>query len=166
MYYPDLSAYSYANVDSPIPQQLAGVFNVGWIERGRELVTGVVPEHLLTDLRRALRLSSCARMRGYHECEFCWPDVPPTQFVIGDPQETVDDVGEKRFLGSSEIWVPGPAGIIYAAPDLIVHYVEHHHYLPPPSFIAAIGAPWPEAWNAQKEYKTRLRRSLGIPDEG
>jgi hypothetical protein len=41
--------------------------------------------------------------------------------------------------GNGEIWVPGD-DVIYAAPVLIVHYIEEHGYLPPPQFLKAVAA--------------------------
>jgi hypothetical protein len=43
-------------------------------------------------------------------------------------------------LGSAEIRVPGSGGRIYAAPDLIYHYVEAHGYRPPDEFVEAVMA--------------------------
>ena len=48
--------------------------------------------------------------------------------------------GEKLVLGSAEIGVFGEAGLIYAAPNLIFHYVLVHHYSPPESFVRAMKA--------------------------
>ena len=53
---------------------------------------------------------------------------------------------EKLVLGSQEIRILGSDGIIYAAPNLIYHYVVDHNYLPPKEFIEAlINSPLPEA---------------------
>jgi hypothetical protein len=46
--------------------------------------------------------------------------------------------GEKLLLGSSEIRVFSRNGDIYAAPTLIYHYVNPHHYAPPGAFIQAL----------------------------
>jgi hypothetical protein len=46
--------------------------------------------------------------------------------------------GEELLLGSAEIRVFGEAGLIYAAPDLIYHYVLVHHYSPPEVFVRAM----------------------------
>jgi hypothetical protein len=42
-------------------------------------------------------------------------------------------------LGTGELWVTGDKGVIYAAPTLIVHYVEDHGYVPPAAFVSALG---------------------------
>jgi hypothetical protein len=44
---------------------------------------------------------------------------------------------EGHLLGSAEIRIPGK-GKVYAAPDLVVHYVGKHGYQPPPEVVAAI----------------------------
>jgi len=41
-------------------------------------------------------------------------------------------------LGSAEIRVVGQDGTVYAAPDLIYHYVVVHDYRPPEEFIQAV----------------------------
>jgi hypothetical protein len=41
-------------------------------------------------------------------------------------------------LGNGEIIVKGEDGRRYAAPTLILHYIEAHHYLPPEEFIQAV----------------------------
>jgi hypothetical protein len=59
--------------------------------------------------------------------------------------------------GSAEIRVVG-VGRVYAAPDLIGHYVEAHGYCPPEEFIAAVlGGPEPGSavW----------RTALGLPED-
>jgi hypothetical protein len=39
---------------------------------------------------------------------------------------------------SAEIRVVSTSGVTYAAPALILHYVEAHKYLPPAAFVAAV----------------------------
>jgi hypothetical protein len=39
------------------------------------------------------------------------------------------------MLGSAEVWVPRSGGGAFAAPDLIIHYIRRHHYMPPNEFI-------------------------------
>jgi len=53
---------------------------------------------------------------GFHSCEFCQ-----------DPHAT----------GGWNIWIP-TRSLIYVAPELIVHYIEAHRYLPPYEFIDAV----------------------------
>ncbi len=45
--------------------------------------------------------------------------------------------------GNGEIWLTIHDGTNYAAPTLILHYIDEHAYLPPVAFIEAVreGAP-------------------------
>lgn len=45
--------------------------------------------------------------------------------------------GEMR-LGSAEIVVKSSSGQVFVAPNLIVHYIEAHSYLPPREFVEAV----------------------------
>ena len=65
--------------------------------------------------------------RGIHACDLCW--APPCTFVHRD---------ERRLLGTGEIRVFAPNGDIFAAPNLIFHYMRDHDYLPPPAFVEAL----------------------------
>jgi hypothetical protein len=82
--------------------------------------------------------------RGRHICEVC---IRPEGLVetyipnrgklkLVDPES---EWGKWRAQRSSngEIRVTSE-GIIYAAPVLIVHYIEEHGYLPPAQFLEAI----------------------------
>jgi hypothetical protein len=42
------------------------------------------------------------------------------------------------LLGSAEIRVISNTGVIYAAPNLIYHYVHAHSYAPPAGFVEAV----------------------------
>ncbi len=50
---------------------------------------------------------------------------------------SVEIDGESVRLGSAEIRVLGDDGI-YAAPDLLPHYIEAHGYQPPDEFVDAV----------------------------
>jgi hypothetical protein len=67
---------------------------------------------------------------------------------------TLEFEGEVLKLGSAEIRVFGRSGVIYAAPNLIFHYVKDHAYRPPREFIdAVVTGPGPET----TEYRDQLR---------
>jgi len=42
------------------------------------------------------------------------------------------------LLGGAEIWIPDSSQGYFAAPDLIIHYIEEHQYLPPREFLSAL----------------------------
>ncbi|MEV0367320.1 hypothetical protein, partial [Nocardia fusca] len=71
---------------------------------------------------------------GFHVCEFC-PAPDPFDAM---PQTVYGD--HSLNLGSAEIRVPVPQTPrhMFAAPNLIIHYVIEHGYLPPDAFVAAV----------------------------
>ena len=123
-YFADLTPYSFLASAATSP-----ALNVGWLDLTHPFHQGATePEfhHRLV----ALCEHPVHRTRGIHRCSFC--PVP------GDgtaQRETLD--GRTAVLGSAEIRVRG-AGVTYAAPDLIYHYVVRHQYHPPDEFIRAV----------------------------
>ena len=79
--------------------------------------------------------------RGFHICELCAepPDLVKTNLpirVVIDPNcSWARWVAQRSSNG--EIRVPRE-GIIFAAPVLIVHYIEAHNYFPPTKFLKAV----------------------------
>ena len=68
--------------------------------------------------------------RGFHTCDLC------QSVEAGIPTIAL---GEERMkVGSAEIRFFGDDNRIYAAPNLIYHYVDAHAYLPPPEFVSAV----------------------------
>jgi hypothetical protein len=117
-FFPELSPYTY------FPHETPGTVNVGWLEKSEPFPTGQTSEEFRTRL-----LELCGRpvrqTRGIHTCSLCR--------------------GKDRATGSAEIRVAGAAAV-YAAPELVHHYVTVHDYRPPEEFIAAVlawdGTPW------------------------
>jgi hypothetical protein len=76
------------------------------------------------------------RTRGLYRCSLCsasafggaWP--PESNRVVSPAGDYV--------VGGAEIRVTGADDTVYAAPDMIIHYVERHQYKPPEQFIAAV----------------------------
>lgn len=120
-YYPDLSPYEYSGLEP-------STVNVGWLSKEHKYSQGDVPDAFVKRL-----LFFCWRLihptLGFHRCPFCHK---PTFGVLVCQGE------EELQLGSAEIRVIGKNGIIYAAPNLIYHYVREHHYCPPDEFIQAV----------------------------
>ena len=78
---------------------------------------------LVERVQKLATIEPINQMRGFHYCELC------------DQEEIViASAGRRRLLGSAEIWVTGPDGVVYAAPDLVIHYIREHEYLPPTQF--------------------------------
>ena len=99
---------------------------VGWIQRNDEFTTGATPEGFAGALLEFCREphTVCA-VRHRRPCPICGEQIAVT---VGG--QTVDLGGaEVRVLGDEEI---------FAAPDLIYHYVAEHGYRPPPLFVQAV----------------------------
>jgi hypothetical protein len=64
----------------------------------------------------------------------------------------------RLLLGSAEIRVFSNEGRIYAAPNLLFHYVCEHHYRPPKEFVQALRTgPRPPS---QAYFDALMRRNL------
>ncbi|MFI5729649.1 DUF6188 family protein [Kribbella sp. NPDC051587] len=119
-YYRDLSPYEYGESDRPM-------VNVGWLGRGREFPTGPVAPTVVAGLAR-LAVDERNVYRGWHECEFCDAESP---IEFPGPEGSL-------LLGHAEVHITGPDGVVYAAPTLILHYIEAHEYRPPTEFLSAV----------------------------
>jgi hypothetical protein len=125
-YFPDLSPYAYSHHAQP------GVVHVGWLDGVHEYPKGKVPEHLVAEMAR-LSMSPTELYRGFHVCELC--RVPKNLKQAGDkawwewarPRASNGEIRVRR------------GEVTYAAPVLIVHYIEEHGYLPPQEYLQAIG---------------------------
>src|SRR5262245_28277392 len=132
-YFEDLSEYRFGGVLSLQPSAKS----VGWLGKDHAFETAVPDTDLLEVLWSYCSIS-VVQTRGIHDCEFCLTGTP----------NFVETAGRTLYLGSAEIRVFSKHGDIYAAPNLIYHYVSVHHYKPPEGFVAALrempGPPSPE----------------------
>ncbi|HBY23438.1 MAG: hypothetical protein WAV45_11255 [Propionibacteriaceae bacterium] len=123
----DLAAYDYYPVAS---EALA----VGWLDGAERFETGACPSDV-TERLKVLASAPVRLMRGYHYCQFCEHSAPPPKLLRADINlYEAPDVPR----GNGEVWLTSPDGTNYAAPVLIVHYIEAHAYLPPARFINAV----------------------------
>lgn len=122
-YIADLAPYDY---HPGAPDGLA----VGWLDRSEPFPTGECPQDVRDKLVE-LAQEPVRLMRGYHHCQFCLDRQYPNEGVR--LAETTDVAH-----GNGEIWVTANDGTSYAAPTLLVHYIEVHRYLPPDPFIDAV----------------------------
>jgi hypothetical protein len=94
---------------------------VGWLHRQCPFPQGDVPAMVIERMREFARRwweSTSALdwgvFLGVHNCEFCG-----------------------HFHASGNFGVPdGP--LLFVAPEMVLHYVEQHKYLPPDEFISAL----------------------------
>ncbi len=90
---------------------------VGWLSWEFEFPKGKVSGEFYSKLKNlASKPFQTFVSGGAHECELCQFD------------------GAK---GTANLFIPYD-GNVYAAPELIVHYVAVHNYLPPEIFIKAV----------------------------
>lgn len=143
MYFEDLSPYTYLVGGG---RTLPSVKNVGWLARGEPFPRGTTDKSMLDKLKDLCSNPDAAvnQTRGFHECPFC--------------METIDLQynGQQTPLGSAEIWVTDSNGTFYAAPDLVVHYVEAHGYMPPAEFMNALRWTWEHEWCEGDQLRERL----------
>ncbi len=118
-YYEDLTPYSYSETEEKY-------LNVGWLSPEHAYVQGDPSDNLIESLKELAR-SPCNVFRGIHFCELCPSFDAAQEYVHRDG----------LFLGSGEIRIHSSRGVNYAAPVMIVHYIEVHQYLPPEEFVRA-----------------------------
>ena len=127
-YNKDLQRYNYR-----LPYELDGVFMVGWLDPFHDYPHGPVRTELVDKLWSMIRRRTKSFdlhvhvIRGIVPCVFC--------------NEEIHANPESRYhfqpLGMSEIWIPYRSGW-YAAPTMVVHYIDQHDYHPPRVFLDAI----------------------------
>uniref|UniRef100_UPI0040560A9C DUF7919 family protein n=1 Tax=Acetatifactor sp. TaxID=1872090 RepID=UPI0040560A9C len=128
-YYKDLTQYQIE------PRKLIGeknfenVFNIGWLGEDGNFTKGEVSEEFLMNLWEYYRYPVYMTRKLYNNegLDGYW------KFF------TALYNGRRRQLGKSEIRVMNKQkDRIYAAPELILHYIMNHKYLPPQEFIDAV----------------------------
>lgn len=129
MYFEDLSPYCYLGRHSNNEPDNK-VVNIGWLDQEHPFPKGVTSE---TILKRVLALcfQPVNQTRGFHTSPF----LKPAPF--GYP---VQYRGQRMLLGSAEIRLSGKGAKVYAAPNLIYHYMKDCGYLPPQEFLEALEA--------------------------
>lgn len=133
-YFPDLTPYGYGRVSQ------RGILNVGWLDNRHPFNQGSVDAHLIEKLR-SLAAKPMELTRGFHICELCAipalpkETLPPGHFVLDMNSPYGKWLASRRGNGEIRVCYQG---VTFAAPVLIVHYIEKHGYLPPVQFLAAI----------------------------
>ena len=98
---------------------------VGWLEKGKPYTTGKAPNTLVEKLSEFIKTWKITNAYlGIHECDLCEVDLPPGHLNI------IDGLGSRTtFIAYKDK--------LYIFPDLIIHYIKDHSYLPPAEFIEA-----------------------------
>jgi hypothetical protein len=117
---------------------------VGWLEAGHDYAHGRVEPDIVAALARLFEHAwEPVTTHGWHDCSLCarQPEDGPI---------TREIAGQRELLGVKNLLVPF-RGVIYAAPSLIIHYIEAHGYRPPDAFVEALGAIDPTAAHYRAE---------------
>ena len=124
-YFEDLSRFRYLFGGS------SAILNVGWLEAPRPFPRGAVaPEDVARLERLLVHGFQPAFAKGWHGCSLCGQTStdPPIEREIG---------GQRRVLGADILFVPAGKRM-FAAPSLVIHYIEAHGYRPPEPFLEAL----------------------------
>lgn len=128
-HFEDGSSYEYQSQEGPAT-------NIGWLDAAHEYPKGPVPPEFVAFLSELCR-AGVLHMRGWHMCNLCVPDKERRSYSDLVPT-LVQAEGGDYSVGHAEIRVSGSEGVVYAAPDMVIHYVVVHGYCPPDGFIEAV----------------------------
>ncbi len=105
---------------------------VGWLENGKPYQTGEAPETFIEKLYEFIKAKEITHaFLGVHECDLCDIELPPGRLNI------INGFGSKTTFVAYK-------NKLYIFPDLIIHYINGHSYLPPEEFIDAVLASSPQ----------------------
>lgn len=146
MYYPDLQSYSYS-----LPFSVHSVLTVGWLDGAHPFTLGRVGTHLVEKLKTMAIEQPAQQTRGFSSCEIC-----------GLEHVLVEHRGVERRLGSAELWIPDAVvpGSAFAAPDMVIHYIVDHGYLPPEVFLKSLRIVDSTQWNGAVESERIIESSF------
>lgn len=88
---------------------------VGWLDPIAPFTSGDCPQEFVDKLRT---IEPLVRTRGWHTCPYCGNSTSSNQFLIETPGR-----GNR---------------VMYDVPEMIIHYIEEHNYLPPQEFIDTV----------------------------
>lgn len=117
-YYEDLTPYNFHHYSEK-------ELNVGWLQKGQPFNIGEVPSGFLDNIKHyAEKPFTIFHTNSPHICEFCNEVEGNCELrIVGPGSSTSQDVLDN---------------VVYACPELIIHYIERHNYLPPQEFIEAV----------------------------
>ena len=123
-YIPDLTPFAGGGGDAAIGLEPLAI---GWLRRGKPFETGKVPAAFPQRLLAFCLPDNLVSLFGRPLP--CGLENHPVEATHWDGRSVAPGLGEIRVIGDEEI---------FAAPDLIYHYVTAHRYRPPDAFIEAV----------------------------
>jgi hypothetical protein len=118
---------------------------IGWLSAEHPYAKGFAPLTFVDRLRflcdqwgRSVEALHWGVFAGFHTCEFC-----------------------KKFRRSGNLGVPAGT-VLFVAPEMVVHYVAEHDYLPPQEFVdAVLAAPDPGTEDYRRAVQPFIARRPG-----
>ncbi|WP_456154798.1 DUF7919 family protein [Wenjunlia vitaminophila] len=129
VHFADLSPYVF--LSNTVPVGIVAL-NVGWLSSHRDFARGVVPEGFLDALADLCLWNRRAVTRGWHTCNF-----EHSEERSKSPALCTSD-GNRHRLGGAEVRVICRDGRWLVAPDMVLHYIVEHGYLPPEDFVEGV----------------------------
>ncbi len=133
-YFPDGSPYAYGGHLDPT------LVCAGWLGARHPFRIAEAPEGFLDRLAWRCINQLDRSYLGIHICELCPAHTflrVSEKYAIAVDYVSVVHNSKKYLLGSAEITVHATART-YAAPNLVLHYVAAHGYLPPDDLVEAV----------------------------
>ena len=113
---------------------------MGWLDNAHAYTRGNVDDALIEKMRQ-LASKPVELYRGFHVCQLCIEPPNLVKEYVTNRAVLDPECSWARWLdgrkSNGEIRV-SLAGTTFAAPVLIVHYIEAHRYLPPEEFLRAV----------------------------
>lgn len=115
---------------------------VGWLGGTLDFKTGNAPSDLTDKLFELCKMNKINEIRAIKPCRICYPTMNEWReaFMSGsfEKVQTITHMktGEQLLLGSCDFIVKSN-NKNFLSPSLILHYIDHHNYLPPQEFIDA-----------------------------
>lgn len=116
---------------------------IGWLEGGKLFPVGEINIMVLQkiiELRKNPWTLGRTMFRGYHSCDIC-------------------KLESELEEGTINLFIPAE-GFLYVCPELIIHYIKEHKYIPPNEFCKAVLRCSPMD---SIEYKEALVKNGGKP---
>jgi hypothetical protein len=85
---------------------------IGWLDEGQPYNQGVAPKEFVDKLKQ---IPLSVHTKGWHTCPFCGNAKSYSQYLIR----------KDRYKS-------------YDVPEMIIHYMDEHNYLPPQEFIDVV----------------------------
>jgi len=128
-FFQDLTPCNYGGYSGLKP-----LLAVGWLDPPFDFARGTLNRSVRDRLEALFnRCWQPALFMGSHTCGFC------ERAAHNAPPHHADRRPSDLPSGSANFFIPG-GHVVYLVPALILHYIDEHHYCPPPAFADAVAA--------------------------